>query len=442
MQGHSQDIYKAMIEAMRDMVYMCTPDYHLQYLNPAMRDRIGRDAVGEICHKAIYRRDTPCPWCAGMPPPGHTVQCETTCPETGRTSRIACATMGDAEARLVIVSDITDHRMAELELQESETRYKRLVASVTDYIYTVKIENGQAVSTFHGPGCIAVTGYSTADYENDPDLWYKMVHTEDRERVLDQTAQLIEGQAIQPFEHRIIHKNGHIRWVRNTPVPHRNALGMLVSYDGMITDITERKLAEAQISDHTRKLEIINRITIAVNKADNLASMLDEMLNSSLDLLQFHSGCIYLMNENSRTAEMRCASCMPADFINRMAQIDRDHDEAGFLIDNGQAVFHDNCYIAAPAMARRWNFAALARMPLMSKDQTIGMLVIASGQPHHFSENERELLQSIARQMGTALAKTRSEIALRESENRYRTITEQSLVGIQIIQAGRLIFIN
>ena len=47
-----------------------------------------------------------------------------------------------------------------------------------------------------------------------------------------------------PIEHRILHKNATVRWVRNTFVPHRNEHGALVTYDGLIQDITERKKAE------------------------------------------------------------------------------------------------------------------------------------------------------------------------------------------------------
>lgn len=44
---------------------------------------------------------------------------------------------------------------------------------------TVTMDNGRAVSTTHGPGCVAVTGFSAADYGADPDLWFRMLYEEE-----------------------------------------------------------------------------------------------------------------------------------------------------------------------------------------------------------------------------------------------------------------------
>jgi PAS domain S-box-containing protein len=52
------------------------------------------------------------------------------------------------------------------------------------------------------------------------------------------------------------------------------------------------------------------------------------------------------------------------------------------------------------------------------------------------------VLLAIGRQLGAAIAKLRSEAALRENEEKYRTLSEQSLAGIQIIKDDRLIFVN
>ncbi|MFH0977163.1 MAG: PAS domain S-box protein [Spirochaetota bacterium] len=144
---------------------------------------------------------------------------------------------------LIFQRDITKRKQAEEALRASEERYRQLVETVTDYIYTVKIENGRPVASAHSPGCIAVTGYSAEEYESDPYLWYKMIHKDDREAVTEQTAAIFLKREAFPLEHRIIHKDGKVRWVRNMPVPiYEN--DTLVSCDGLISDITERKYAE------------------------------------------------------------------------------------------------------------------------------------------------------------------------------------------------------
>ncbi|HET56412.1 MAG TPA: hypothetical protein ENN33_14520, partial [Ignavibacteria bacterium] len=73
-----------------------------------------------------------------------------------------------------------------------EKRYERLINFLTDYIYTVKIENGKVVDTFHGLGCVNVTGYTSDDYKQDPELWYRMVHEKDSKKVLAQAQRALK----------------------------------------------------------------------------------------------------------------------------------------------------------------------------------------------------------------------------------------------------------
>jgi len=158
------------------------------------------------------------------------------------------------------VQDITERKRTEESLRSGEERYKRLVESVTDYIYTVEVKDGLPVSTSHGLGCVAVTGYAPHEYEADPNLWFWMVYVEDRKGVIDLTLAVLSGKVAEPLEHRIIHKDGSIRWVRNTPVPRYDEYGRLVAYDGLIKDITERKRLEDQLR-HAQKMEAIGTLT-------------------------------------------------------------------------------------------------------------------------------------------------------------------------------------
>jgi PAS domain S-box-containing protein len=149
--------------------------------------------------------------------------------------------------------DITERKRTEQALRESEERYRYLIQAVTDYIYMVRVEDGRVVETIHGPGCVAVTGYTSEDFAADPFLWYRMVVPEDRTKVEEQAQQMLKGSETLAIEHRILRKDGTQRWVRNTSVPHRDERGKLLSYDGLVQDITERKLAEEALRESESK---------------------------------------------------------------------------------------------------------------------------------------------------------------------------------------------
>lgn len=153
-----------------------------------------------------------------------------------------------------------------INLDESEQRYSRLLRYLTDYIYTVRIENNKAVDTYHGPGCVAVTGYTSEDYLADPDLWYRMVHEEDKAAALEQANKALAGIEVKPLEHRIIHRDGSVRWVRNSIVLSKDNKGKVLSYDGLINDITEIKKAE-------ELTEIKQRQLIQADKMVSLGTM-------------------------------------------------------------------------------------------------------------------------------------------------------------------------
>ena len=144
----------------------------------------------------------------------------------------------------VFAQDITDRKRAEDAMFESEERYRRITEGLTDYLYTVRVQNGQAVSTTHGAACIVVTGYTAEEFSADPYLWIHMIFEEDRDLVCRHFSGILSGKCVPPIEHRIMRKDGQIRWVRDTPILQLDADSRLVSYDGLIKDITERKQAE------------------------------------------------------------------------------------------------------------------------------------------------------------------------------------------------------
>jgi PAS domain S-box-containing protein len=142
-------------------------------------------------------------------------------------------------------------------LYKSEERYRRITSEITDYMYTVRLERGHWRETIHGPGCLNVTGYAQQEYERDPHLWLRMVDDRDRPQVLDQVRRVLAGEPVPPLEHRIVRKDGVVRWVKNTPVLHFAADGTLLSYDGLMQDITERHEVEDDLRMSEERFRVL-----------------------------------------------------------------------------------------------------------------------------------------------------------------------------------------
>ena len=190
-----------------------------------------------------------------------------------------------SEGVIFTALDITESKYAQKALSESEDRYRRITEAITDYIYTVQVENGSAAATFHGPACEAVTGYTSEEFFHDPYLWIRMVPIEDQEIVRVQAADILAGNDPEPIEHRIISKDGRVRWVSNSVVPNYNVDGSLISYDGLIRDITTRKIAEETLREsEERYRQLVETMDegLAVADQDHVFTFVNERLSEML----------------------------------------------------------------------------------------------------------------------------------------------------------------
>ncbi|MFI5294952.1 MAG: PAS domain S-box protein [Thermodesulfovibrionales bacterium] len=249
---------RAMLESFDGLIYICSPDYRVEFMNENLVRRTGRNAVGEPCYAVLNDRNSICPWCVNeRVSKGEIIRYEIQSPKDGLWYHVVNTPIrhdGGSVSKLAMFLDVTERKKAEIALMKSEERYRRLVASVTDYIYTVTVEDGKPVVTEHGEGCFAVTGYSPNQYEADTDLWYRMICDADRDAVIEQSRMIIAGEKTEPLEHRIVHRDGSIRWVRNVMVPLFDKHWQLVSFDGLISDITEKKMLEEKL-EKARMLE-------------------------------------------------------------------------------------------------------------------------------------------------------------------------------------------
>ena len=209
-------------------------------------------------------------------------------------ARQAAITIENARLYEAARRELAERGRAEASLRESEERYRRITAAVSDYIYTVRVEPGGPVETWHGPGCVAVTGYASAEFAADPELWICMVDEADRDAVRAQARRVQAGEETPPLEHRITRKDGAKRWVRNTPVLHRDAQGRVLSYDGLIRDVTERRLAEDALRSRTAQLEAVRAIGEEITRELDLQALLALIVRRATELIGARAGAILL----------------------------------------------------------------------------------------------------------------------------------------------------
>ncbi len=205
--------------------------------------------------------------------------------------------------------DISELKAAEVALRGSDERYRRLLDSVTDYVYTVTLENGRVASTHHGPGCLAVTGYSPEEFAKDSMLWHRMIFPEDRDAVVRKVLKAEKDEASFEIEHRIVRRDGEVRWVRNKQVPHRDLSGHIVSYDGLMSDISERKRADEDLKAAQAQLMQLEKLHSIGQLAAGVAHEVKNPLQVILVGLQYLSDSPLAKDEETHSVigEMRDA---------------------------------------------------------------------------------------------------------------------------------------
>jgi diguanylate cyclase (GGDEF)-like protein/PAS domain S-box-containing protein len=185
---------------------------------------------------------------------------------------------------LCIGQNITDRKQAQEKIRHTEERYRRITEAVTDYFYTVTLKGGRVEKTFHGEACFAVTGYTIDEFSDNPYLWINIVPDKDRHLVLRQAEYVLSGHDPDSIEHRIVRKDGVERWVVSAVVPNRDPEGNLISYDGIVRDITENKIARKQMEYHA----FYDQLTNLPNRA-----LLKKHLDHEIKLASRHEHYVF-----------------------------------------------------------------------------------------------------------------------------------------------------
>lgn len=120
----SEEKYRSMMESMNDGAFICSPDFKIEYMNPAMIRQIGRNAMGEICYEAIHGLNQPCSWCSmDSTHRGERTDFEVENPSDGRFYIVSNSPIFHSDgliSQMAIYRDVTQIKNAEKQLRQAQ----------------------------------------------------------------------------------------------------------------------------------------------------------------------------------------------------------------------------------------------------------------------------------------------------------------------------------
>jgi PAS domain S-box-containing protein len=232
---------RAMVEAFDGLIYVCSRDFRVEFMNERFIRRTGYDATGDYCYKALHDRDSVCPWCVNERVfRGETVHWEVQSPKDNRWLQVVNTPISQTDgtvSKWSMILDITERKEAENALRESEARYRGLFEGLPVGLYQTTAAgeiadvNDAVVKMLGYPDRESLLALHAADLYADPEerrRWQRL---------------MAEDGVVHDFEARFRRADGAVIWVTDTARAVRGPDGE-IRYEGCLTDITGRKRAE------------------------------------------------------------------------------------------------------------------------------------------------------------------------------------------------------
>jgi PAS domain S-box-containing protein len=173
--------------------------------------------------------------------------------------------------------DITNRKLAEIELREQEVQYRNLANSGPALIWT---SGSDKLCNLFNTSWLNFTGRTLEQELNNG--WIEGIHPDDSDRCF--ATYVTAFDQCEPFEmeYRLHHASGDYRWILDLGTPNYNSLGKFIGYIGNCFDITDRKLAEQELVLAKEKAEESDRL-----KSAFLANMSHEIRTPMNGILGF-----------------------------------------------------------------------------------------------------------------------------------------------------------
>jgi PAS domain S-box-containing protein len=324
---------------------------------------------------------------------------------------------------LFIVVNVVQHlsartvREAFQRARASETRYRSLLEKIPAITYINGLGD-ESPTLYVSPQVNELFGYTRQEFLNDPVLWKKILHPEDRERVLAENRATSASSESFNMEYRLVTREGHTIWVRDEATLVKSEDGAPQYWLGAWTDITAQKQTDEQQADLVSamtKRAIQLQTAAEVSRAASSTLDLEELLTTAAELIRSHFNYYYvgmfLLNESGTFAVLKAATGNAGTLMiaeghklevgdSSMIGWSVTHREARIALDVGEDAVH----FKNPHLPLTRSEIAL---PLVSRGEIIGAMTIQSELSSAFSSADVTALQTMADQIANAISNAR-----------------------------------
>lgn len=123
---HAEEKYRFMMESFVDPLYICSPDFRIEYMNPAMIRRLGKNGTGENCYRVLHGMGDKCGWCVfETVATGKTVEVNIKSPLDDRNYRVTHMPIHHKDgsiSQMALLRDITDYLKAVAEKEKVQSQ--------------------------------------------------------------------------------------------------------------------------------------------------------------------------------------------------------------------------------------------------------------------------------------------------------------------------------
>ncbi|MBE63473.1 MAG: hypothetical protein CMB89_14025 [Flammeovirgaceae bacterium] len=151
----------------------------------------------------------------------------------------------DQNFRLIgIIQNINSRKLAELQLIESETRYRELISVAPAIIFQYNISTDTGI--YYSGKPLDILGYTVDEMIRNKEFWTNKIHPEDYKRVAKHAMSLKPGD-VYVKEYRVLHKRGNWVWVKEYSIDVKEVKGQII-LTAISFDITKEKEYEIRLN--------------------------------------------------------------------------------------------------------------------------------------------------------------------------------------------------